>query len=350
MNINNCDILFESGRLRLVYDMPGFNFPMTLVHARSNHELNEKAMKIFEPKEWIHYLAEQGVGKSISPVHPLLADAYKNHKEDYMAVLNNIKNEKIEPETCDCPDCDDDDKLLGTVVLTATGKIDEETGHRLGRLEIGGLKEMDTDALRALADALDIDGFDTMPRLSLIFAIHEQDFDMDDSECDYDCENCEYGEMIGDGDCICHYEEDDFADDADDEDAEDNDCDGDCENCEYAELNDCDEEDDEDNSCTCEEDEHPDWPHPIEDDTISDADAQPYEYVDGPAHYHGTECIENMRKLYGDDAVRWFCICNAYKYRFRDGSKPGVTAEQDEEKARWYENYASNMMGEQRYY
>ena len=27
MNINNCDILFESGRLRLVYDMPGFNFP-----------------------------------------------------------------------------------------------------------------------------------------------------------------------------------------------------------------------------------------------------------------------------------------------------------------------------------
>lgn len=283
MNINNCDILFESGRLRLVYDMPGLNFPMTLVHARSNHELNEKAMKIFEPKEWIHYLAEQGVGKSISPVHPLLADAYKNHKEDYMAVLNNIKDEKIEPETCDCPDCDDD-KLLGTVVLTATGKIDEETGHRLGRLEIGGLKEMDTDALRALADALDIEGFDTMPRLSLIFAIHEQDFDMDDSECDYDCENCE-----------------------------------------YAELNDSDDANESDDSAD-------------------------YEYVDGPAHYNGTECIENMRKLYGDDAVRWFCICNAYKYRFRDGSKPGVTAEQDEEKARWYENYASNMMGEQRYY
>ena len=72
--------------------------------------------------------------------------------------------------------------------------------------------------------------------------------------------------------------------------------------------------------------------------------------MDGPAHYHGTECIEKMRKLYGDDAVRWFCICNAYKYRFRNGSKPGVTAEQDEEKARWYENYAANMMGEQRYY
>lgn len=83
---------------------------------------------------------------------------------------------------------------------------------------------------------------------------------------------------------------------------------------------------------------------------IDHKDSTDYEYVDGPAHYHGTECIEKMRKLYGDDAVRWFCICNAYKYRFRNGSKPGVTAEQDEEKARWYESYAANMMGEQRYY
>lgn len=282
MNINNCDILIENGRLRLIYDMPGFNFPMTLIHAYSNHELNEKAMKIFEPKEWIRYLAEQSDGKTTSQVHPLLADIYKSHQEDYMAVLNNIKDEKIEPETCDSPDYDD--KLLGTVIVTATGEVDEETGHRLGRLEIGGLKEMDTDALRALADALGISGFDTMPRLSLIFAIHEQDIDIDDSECD-----------------------------------------GDCKNCEYADLNDHDDED-------------------------KPEDSTDYEYVDGPAHYHGTECIENMRKLYGDDAVRWFCICNAYKYRFRDGSKPGVTAKQDEEKARWYENYAANMMGEQRYY
>lgn len=280
MNINNCDILIENGRLRLIYDMPGFNFPMTLIHAYSNHELNEKAMKIFEPKEWIRYLAEQSDGKTTSQVHPLLADIYKSHQEDYMAVLNNIKDEKIEPETCDSPDYDD--KLLGTVIVTATGEVDEETGHRLGRMEIDGLKKMDTDALRALADDLDIDGFDTMPRLSLIFAIHEQDIDIDD-------------------------------------------CDGDCKNCEYADLNDHDDED-------------------------KPEDSTDYEYVDGPAHYHGTECIENMRKLYGDDAVRWFCICNAYKYRFRDGSKPGVTAEQDEEKARWYENYAANMMGEQRYY
>ena len=324
MNINNCDILIENGRLRLVYDVPGFNFPMTLIHAHSNHELNEKAMTIFEPKEWIRYLVEQAADKSTSPVHPLLADIYKTHKEDYMAILNNIKNEKIEPETCDCPDYDD--KLFGTVVVTATGEVDEETGHRLGRLEIEGLKRMDTDALRALADAFDIDGFDTMPRVSLIFAIHEQDIDMDDSECDHDCENCECGEMIGDGDCICHYEKDDLAEDDDDEEDDDIDeCDGNCENREYADLNN-----------------YKDEPEPD--------DSTDYEYVNGPAHYNGTECIEKMRKLYGDDAVRWFCICNAYKYRFRDGSKPGATAEQDEEKARWYEDYAANMMGEQRYY
>lgn len=322
MNINNCDILIENGRLRLIYDMPGFNFPMTLIHAYSNHELNEKAMKIFEPKEWIRYLAEQSDGKTTSQVHPLLADIYKSHQEDYMAVLKNIKDEKIEPETCDSPDYDD--KLLGTVIVTATGEVDEETGHRLGRLEIGGLKEMDTDALRALADALGISGFDTMSRLSLIFAIHGQDIDIDDSECDYDCENCEYGEMTGNGDCICHYEEDDSVEDEEENDDTD-DCDGDCENCEYADLNDHNDED-------------------------KSEDSADYEYVDGPAHYHGTECIENMRKLFGDEAVRWFCICNAYKYRFRDGSKPGVAAEQDEEKARWYEDYAVKMMGEQRYY
>lgn len=322
MNINNCDILIENGRLRLIYDMPGFNFPMTLIHAYSNHELNEKAMKIFEPKEWIRYLAEQSDGKTTSQVHPLLADIYKSHQEDYMAVLKNIKDEKIEPETCDSPDYDD--KLLGTVIVTATGEVDEETGHRLGRLEIGGLKEMDTDALRALADALGISGFDTMSRLSLIFAIHEQDIDIDDSECDYDCENCEYGEMTGNGDCICHYEEDDSVEDEEENDDTD-DCDGDCENCEYADLNDHNDED-------------------------KSEDSADYEYVDGPAHYHGTECIENMRKLFGDEAVRWFCICNAYKYRFRDGSKPGVAAEQDEKKARWYEDYAVKMMGEQRYY
>lgn len=107
-------------------------------------------------------------------------------------------------------------------------------------------------------------------------------------------------------------------------------------------IDDCDDEDkdDECDCCDCEEDEHPN----------ARLDAPQYEAVNGPDHYNGTQCIEQMRHLYGDDAVRWFCICNAYKYRFRKGHKPGVDAEQDEQKARWYEDYASNMMSDQRYY
>lgn len=136
---------------------------------------------------------------------------------------------------------------------------------------------------------------------------------MDD--CDYDCDECDCAEKTPEGNVICHQDEDT--------------CDCDCENC-----------DDYDDDV----DEHPEWPHPIE------GDAKEYEYVDGPAHYHGTECIENMRKLYGDEAVRWFCILSAYKYRFRDGSKPGVSAEQDQEKADWYEDYVVKMRSEQNYY
>ena len=41
----------------------------------------------------------------------------------------------------------------------------------------------------------------------------------------------------------------------------------------------------------------------------------------------------------GDEAVRHFCICNAYKYRFRAGAKQGETAQSDIAKAEWYERY-----------
>ena len=51
------------------------------------------------------------------------------------------------------------------------------------------------------------------------------------------------------------------------------------------------------------------------------------------------------------DAIREvFPILSAYKYRFRDGSKPGVSAEQDQEKADWYEDYVVKMRSEQNYY
>ena len=62
--------------------------------------------------------------------------------------------------------------------------------------------------------------------------------------------------------------------------------------------------------------------------------------VDHPSHYQGEyECIDLMREIYGDDAVRNFCIINAYKYRFRAGKKQGETAQSDLDKADWYERY-----------
>ena len=62
--------------------------------------------------------------------------------------------------------------------------------------------------------------------------------------------------------------------------------------------------------------------------------------VSHPKHYQGEyECIDLMREIYGDEAVRNFCIINAYKYRFRAGKKRGETAQSDLDKADWYEAY-----------
>ena len=64
------------------------------------------------------------------------------------------------------------------------------------------------------------------------------------------------------------------------------------------------------------------------------------EAVNHPEHYQGKyECIELMRATFGDEAVKMFCILNAYKYRFRGGRKDGESREKDVSKAEWYENY-----------
>ena len=65
--------------------------------------------------------------------------------------------------------------------------------------------------------------------------------------------------------------------------------------------------------------------------------------VDHPSHYSGPhECIEVMRAMFGDEAVKAFCKCNAYKYRFRAERKGG---EEDIKKAEWYENYLIEEFG-----
>lgn len=295
-NIENCDVTMENGYLRLVYHTDELLMPMTLAIGKTYHDLNEKSMYLFGQEDWAKNVVEWSIRKESPIWHNLLADIYKNHHDLYSSIM-------VTPE-----DYNED-----YLILEATGEIDENTGHHMARFDRVGLNGMDMENLVHLAEDLGVCGA-SMTHDELVDALANVDIDID--ECEHDCDNCDFAEKTAENNVICHLPDDD---DDDDE------CDGDCENCDYT---DCDDENDED----------------------TQPDVQPYEYVDGPAHYHGTECIENMRKLYGDEAVRWFCICNAYKYRFRNGSKPGVSAKQDDEKAHWYEDYAAKMMNEQRYY
>ena len=62
-----------------------------------------------------------------------------------------------------------------------------------------------------------------------------------------------------------------------------------------------------------------------------------FDNVEHPAHYTGTsiECIDAMIETQGEEAVKNFCICNAFKYLWRHDKKNGV---EDVEKAAWYLN------------
>ena len=57
--------------------------------------------------------------------------------------------------------------------------------------------------------------------------------------------------------------------------------------------------------------------------------------VNHPSHYKTGkfECIEVMIETQGVQAVRDFCICNAFKYLYRHRNKNG---REDIEKAVWY--------------
>ena len=67
-----------------------------------------------------------------------------------------------------------------------------------------------------------------------------------------------------------------------------------------------------------------------------------------PSHYSQAgrrECIEEMRVVFGDEAVREWCILTAYKYMYRGGNKSGNSEEQDKAKMAWYLDYAEKMEG-----
>lgn len=57
--------------------------------------------------------------------------------------------------------------------------------------------------------------------------------------------------------------------------------------------------------------------------------------VNHPAHYEvgRYECIEVMTEVFGVEAVKHFCQCNAFKYVWRSNRKNG---NEDIEKAIWY--------------
>ncbi len=55
-----------------------------------------------------------------------------------------------------------------------------------------------------------------------------------------------------------------------------------------------------------------------------------------PKHYqreNAMECIDEMIMVFGVEAVKDFCACNAWKYRYRAADKNGA---EDLAKSDWY--------------
>lgn len=59
--------------------------------------------------------------------------------------------------------------------------------------------------------------------------------------------------------------------------------------------------------------------------------------VNHPNHYTngGMECFDEMLLVFGKETVANFCLCNAWKYRYRAVYKNG---EEDIKKSHWYMN------------
>ena len=67
--------------------------------------------------------------------------------------------------------------------------------------------------------------------------------------------------------------------------------------------------------------------------------------VNHPSHYNrvgAMECIDEMILVFGKKAVINFCLCNAWKYRYRASDKNGL---EDLEKSDWYIKKAQELFG-----
>ena len=61
-----------------------------------------------------------------------------------------------------------------------------------------------------------------------------------------------------------------------------------------------------------------------------------YDVISKPKHYNregAMESIDEMELIFGKEAVKHFCICNAWKYRYRAADKNGA---EDLAKSDWY--------------
>ena len=70
--------------------------------------------------------------------------------------------------------------------------------------------------------------------------------------------------------------------------------------------------------------------------------------VNHPSHYETGkfECIDVMEEVFGKEALKNFCICNAFKYLYRCMNKHSSPVE-DVSKARWYINKFLELDGEE---
>lgn len=61
-----------------------------------------------------------------------------------------------------------------------------------------------------------------------------------------------------------------------------------------------------------------------------------YDVISKPKHYNregAMESIDEMELIFGKEAVKHFCICNVWKYRYRAADKNGA---EDLAKSDWY--------------
>lgn len=78
-------------------------------------------------------------------------------------------------------------------------------------------------------------------------------------------------------------------------------------------------------------------PEPVIDDCYNFIFGDEKEEINHPDRYKGGkfECIDVMLDVFGADAVKHFCILNAFKYLWRAEKKNGI---EDIKKAVWYLN------------